>query len=241
MSVESEDGITLSRRRFVGRLVVLIGAILYFNTQTLAAFAKMRRLLSPDTDLGNLIYENPADLDIRELPLTPLSKFGVSGTDKHLVDLDTWFLGVGGLIRNPKNFSYGELKKCPQFERKVLLICPGSFSYVGLWQGFSLWDLLVQCGISSNATHIIIKGPLEKYRKVVRFPLDDIKTNKVFLAYAVNNQNLPREHGFPLRVVARDHVGAQWIKYVYRVEAVYRTETSKEKIPAESKGSGFFP
>ena len=30
---------------------------------------------------------------------------------------------------------------------------------------------------------------------------------------------LPRKHGFPLRVVAEDHYGSVWIKYVHKVEA----------------------
>ena len=38
--------------------------------------------------------------------------------------------------------------------------------------------------------------------------------NKVFLAYEVNGQRLPQKHGFPLRVVAEDHYGFQWVKYV---------------------------
>jgi DMSO/TMAO reductase YedYZ molybdopterin-dependent catalytic subunit len=31
---------------------------------------------------------------------------------------------------------------------------------------------------------------------------------------------LPQKHGFPLRLVAEDHYGARWVKYVDRITAV---------------------
>ena len=35
----------------------------------------------------------------------------------------------------------------------------------------------------------------------------------------MNGQSLPQKHGFPLRLVAPDRYGSDWIKYVYKVEA----------------------
>jgi sulfoxide reductase catalytic subunit YedY len=37
---------------------------------------------------------------------------------------------------------------------------------------------------------------------------------KIFLAYRVNGQELPKKHGFPLRLVYEDAYGSEWIKYV---------------------------
>ena len=45
----------------------------------------------------------------------------------------------------------------------------------------------------------------------------DILSDKVFLAYEVNGKALPRKHGFPLRVVAEDHYGSEWVKYVDKI------------------------
>ncbi len=47
---------------------------------------------------------------------------------------------------------------------------------------------------------------------------------KIFLAYEVNGQVLPRKHGFPCRVVAEDHYGSVWVKFVHQIEA-FRVES----------------
>jgi len=44
------------------------------------------------------------------------------------------------------------------------------------------------------------------------------QSDKVFLAYEVNGKPLPQRHGFPLRAVAEDSFGYDWVKYVYKVE-----------------------
>jgi len=233
----------LQRRRFNGWLIGftgLLGYSLLCGNGAKRVWAAVRhRRLAPDTDLGNLIYEDPADLDIQDLPVSKLNNFGVSGTDDHLADLTKWHLQVDGLVHRPHKHSYAELKALPRLERKVLLICPGTFAYVGNWQGFSLWDLLRQCGIDDKATHVDVMGPPGKYRKVERFPLEEVRENLVFLALGVNGQPLPRKHGFPLRLVAGSHVGAEWVKFVYGVHVVFSRETVQEKGPAA--GSAFFP
>ena len=70
----------------------------------------------------------------------------------------------------------------------------------------------------SGITHVTFRGPEGRYAKVERFSIDEIISQKVFLAYQVNGQVLPQKHGFPLRVVAEDHYGSEWVKFVHRVE-----------------------
>ena len=105
----------------------------------------------------------------------------------------------------------------------MLLICPGFFSNHGRWKGISVTQLLKLAQPESGITHVTFRGPPGRYEKTERFPLEAINTDKVFLAYQVNGQMLPRKHGFPLRLVAEDHYGSQWVKYVHEVEA-YKVE-----------------
>jgi sulfoxide reductase catalytic subunit YedY len=49
--------------------------------------------------------------------------------------------------------------------------------------------------------------------------VEDVLSDRVFLAYGVNGKPLPERHGFPLRLVAEGYYGYDWIKYVYRITA----------------------
>jgi len=234
------SGRPIYRRRFIGGLGRFLAGLLFFGSGAFKVAAETRpRILSADTDLSNLLYEDPTDLDGHELPISRLDQFGVGGTDDHIVDMDTWRLQIAGLIQKPFSLSYSQLSDLPLLERKVLLICPGTFAYVAKWQGFSLWDLLRQNGLSPQANYVDVMGPPEEYRKVERFSLKEIKKGRIFLATRVNGRTLPLQHGFPLRLVAEGHIGADWIKYVYRIEAVQDKETKPERT--KSKESAFFP
>ena len=71
----------------------------------------------------------------------------------------------------------------------------------------------------SGVTDITFSGPDGTYEKTGQFPIEDIFSDKVFLAYSVDDSVLPKKHGFPLRVVAEDYYGGDWVKYVYKVTA----------------------
>jgi len=66
-------------------------------------------------------------------------------------------------------------------------------------------------------THVTFFAPADTGGNRERFPLADILSNRVCLAYGVNRETLPIQHGFPLRVVAEGHYVSAWIKYVNRV------------------------
>ena len=73
--------------------------------------------------------------------------------------------------------------------------------------------------INPDATQVSFSGPEGNYEKSERFPMEDILSGKVFLAYRVNDQGLPRKAGFPLRIVAEGYYGGHWLKYVYKITA----------------------
>ena len=139
------------------------------------------------------------------------------GISDHKVNLDKWRLEVTGRVKRPFRLTYAEILGLPSIEKNVLLICPGFFANHGRWKGISMKALLEKAAVEKDATHVIFSGPKGPYEKVERFPIEDLLPNKVFLAYGVNGQALPKKHGFPLRVVARDYYGDEWVKYVYKM------------------------
>ena len=84
-------------------------------------------------------------------------------------------------------------------------------------------ELLSLAGAEEGITHISFRGPAGRHAKRQRFAFREIVSNKIFLAYQVNGKVLPIKHGFPLRVVAEDHYGDEWVKYVHKIE-FHRTQ-----------------
>jgi sulfoxide reductase catalytic subunit YedY len=203
------------------------GMILGLNTLgslIVRAYAKTRRIILPkETRMTSLIDQNPADLDSRHLEVIPLNEFETMGLTDHAEDINTWRLKITGKVQQPLALSYTQVIELPAIEKKVLLICPGFFANHGRWTGISVTQLLKLAQPDPGITHVTFRGPPGRYEKTERFPIAAINADKVFLAYQVNGQTLPRKHGFPLRLVAEDHYGSQWVKYVHAVEA-YKVE-----------------
>ncbi len=188
------------------------------------AYAQTKRIILPrGTKMTSLVDQNPADLDNRHLEVIPLTEFETMGLTDHEEDINAWRLKITGKVQKPLALSYDQVLELPAIERRVLLICPGFFANHGRWEGISVAQLLKLAQSEPGITHVTFRGPPGRYEKTERFPIAEITAHKVFLAYRVNGQTLPRKHGFPLRLVAEDHYGSQWVKYVHEVEA-FRVE-----------------
>lgn len=204
--------------KFLSGLGVFFSAIGIWLTK---AYAKTKRILVPKgTDLSALRSDNPASLDARNLEVLPLKDFQTMGLTDHEVDLKSWQLLIEGNVATPSRLSYSKIREFPAIERNVLMICPGIFVNHGRWKGISMMTTLNLAQMKADTTHISVYGPQGSYEKVERFPIADIRSDKVFLAYQVNGQRLPQKHGFPLRIVAEDYYGDEWVKYVYKIEAL---------------------
>lgn len=211
-----------TRRAFIKSAIRVSSGIAIFCTPlTLMVrrlYAKTKKIILPKgTKRETLVDKNPAELDPRNLPITPLKEFGKMGLAEHGINLNEWRLEIEGHVKKPLKFSYEEIRKLPSMRRKVLLICPGYFANHGDWEGISFSEIFKECHAENGITHVTVKGPLGPYVKTERFKIEDIVSNRVFLAYKVNGEVLPERHGFPLRIVAEDHYGYEWVKFVEKV------------------------
>jgi DMSO/TMAO reductase YedYZ molybdopterin-dependent catalytic subunit len=212
------------RRQFIKRMLgFFAGMGVLFNplvTGLRLVWAKAKKNILPKgTRMETLVGKNPADLDTQNLDLTPLQEFETMGLDDHHVNLNTWQLEIGGNVQRPLKLTYSQIAQMPSIERNVLLICPGFFAYHARWKGISVAKLLETAQMGTGVTQVAFSGPQGTYEKTERFPIEDIRSDKVFLAYNVNDKALPEKHGFPLRVVAEDYYGGEWVKYVYKITA----------------------
>ncbi len=177
-----------------------------------------KTILPKGTKRESLIGKNPAELDTRNLDITPLKEFQTMGTTENKIALDKWRLEVTGRVRKPLILTYSQVLALPSNEKEVLLICPGFFANNGVWKGILMGELFQNAGLEGVAKEVTFTASEGGYERTEKFPIEEVLSGKVFLAYEVNGVPLPEKHGDPLRVVAEGHYGSHWTKYVEKVK-----------------------
>jgi DMSO/TMAO reductase YedYZ molybdopterin-dependent catalytic subunit len=122
---------------------------------------------------------------------------------------------VDGLVNNPLSLSYEALLGYPTVTDVVLLICRSTFADNAQWTGVPVVRILTAAGVKPQASQVTFHG-LDGYEQTLQ--LKEILGDGVFLAHAVDAQTLPKEHGYPLRLVVTGKYGFNWVKWVDRIE-----------------------
>ncbi|MBN1862557.1 MAG: molybdopterin-dependent oxidoreductase [Dehalococcoidales bacterium] len=158
---------------------------------------------------GEEKYSNPPRA------VTATEDLHLTGSPPEAVDIAAYRLEIDGLVESPLSLNYEDILAYPAVTEVVLLICPGVFQDNAEWTGVPVWRLLEDAGLKAEATRVVFHA--DSYTATL--PLDEITGNdSIFLAHTVNEETLPLEHGYPLRLVAEDELGYNWVKWVDRLE-----------------------
>jgi len=181
----------------------------------LNASGSERMKLAPDTPDSAIISMHPKEIDPSLLPLDSIENLHTTGRPRQ-VDIEVWQLEIkGAKVKNPISLSYEELSRMEMVKKKVILICPGVFVDYAEWEGVPLSAILEKAGIEADYGSIIFHG-LDGYSSELSW--EETQNNLLFLALKVNGETLPREHGFPVRLVAEDILGGRWVKWISSIE-----------------------
>lgn len=124
-----------------------------------------------------------------------------------------WQLTISGAVTQPLSFSYAHIRALPTKTEIATLDCTGGWYTVQEWQGVSLGDLLAQAGVLDSADSITVRA-VSGYAR--RFTLAEAR--RYLLAWGVAGEPLNHGHGFPLRLVASDKRGVEWVKWITHIE-----------------------
>src|SRR4030042_2517945 len=207
---------SLFKKSFLGILLGFVANVTMPWKWILESWAQVKKLLPKGFPRDKMAEMDPAEIDNRNLEIDSLDQFGTMGPTDISIDLGTYRLKVTGEVKHQLSLSYDEILQLPPITENVLLICPGFFSNHGRWTGVHLRDLMEKAQPKEGAMFLDIKGR----GKEIRIRLENIFLKKIFLAYRVNGEMLPKKHGFPLRLVYEDVYGSDWIKYVEEIVVV---------------------
>ena len=115
-----------------------------------------------------------------------------------------WSLTVGGRVDRTITLTYDQLLARPSIERYVTLACVsngvgGDLVGNARWQGVRLADLLAEAGAHDDAD-LVVGVATDGF--TAGFPRSVLADGRdAMVAYAMNGEPLPAEHGFPARLV----------------------------------------
>jgi sulfane dehydrogenase subunit SoxC len=213
----------------------------------------------PDISLDELqlaVRNHSLPLEALLYPITPIGlHYLLTHFDIPRVDPSDWRLVVAGQVRDPLTFTLDDIKRRPAVTRAVTLECAGNgranlsprpvsqpwlFEAVGTaeWTGTPLRPLLDAAGLLDGALEVVftgldrgVQGGIEQqYERSLT--LADATRDEVFLAYAVNGQPLPPQHGFPLRLVVPGWYGMTHVKWLRSITVVNRPFRGYQQEPA---------
>jgi DMSO/TMAO reductase YedYZ molybdopterin-dependent catalytic subunit len=132
------------------------------------------------------------------------------------VDLSTYVLSVTGLVSKPATYTYDQVISNETTYTKVVQIdCVEGWSVKLLWEGVLLSDLIDKSQPRPGAVTVVFRA-VDGYS--TSLPLAYIRSSHILLAYKTNGIRIPDERGFPFMVVAEDHWGYKWAKWVTAIE-----------------------
>ena len=131
------------------------------------------------------------------------------------VDLNTYHLKVSGLVDQPMEWNYEELRCLPKVTVKASLVCPGYFIDETTWSGVPIATLLDAAKVKKTARQIVM---VSADGHLTYVSIEDALNEHNFLAYEWLDQPVPVLHGFPLRAVFPQLAGSAWAKWLVEIK-----------------------
>jgi DMSO/TMAO reductase YedYZ molybdopterin-dependent catalytic subunit len=153
------------------------------------------------------------------------------------VDPGTWTLEAGGRVARPRRFTLDDIRARPSETIAVTMECAGNgrallaprplsqpwlYEAVGTarWTGAPLGALLEDLGMEDSAVDVVfrgldrgVEGGVEQFYERA-LSADEARRPDVLLAYEMNGEPLPPQHGAPLRLVVPGWYGMTSVKWL---------------------------
>ena len=125
------------------------------------------------------------------------------------IDVAAWRMRISGDVRSPGAIGYEELLGLPSMERRAVLDCTGGWWTEQRWRGVTLAELLARYGVRASAQRIDVVSVTGH-----AWSFSMAEADRLLIATHVGDETLTVGHGYPARLIAPDHRGFQWIKWV---------------------------
>ncbi|MGB3682937.1 MAG: sulfite oxidase [Rubrobacteraceae bacterium] len=195
-------------------------------------------------EVGLALRNHGMHLEGLRYPVTPVGMhYLLIHFDIPHIDPATYKLPVTGRVGNPLELSLEDIKSRPRVTMPVMMECGGNGrahlspraisapwrdEAVGCaeWTGTPLRPILEESGLLDDAVEVVFTGHDRGVDQGVEhdygrsLTVDDALNGEGLLAYEMNGQPLPPQHGSPLRLIVPDWYGMASVKWLKEIRAV---------------------
>ena len=129
------------------------------------------------------------------------------------LDAAAWRLRIGGRVTTALTLDLARLTELGTVEQEAILDCTSGWAMRTRWRGTSLRAVLSAAGADPDATRVTVRSVTGWMVRLSPEELDD-----ALLATHVAGEPLPAANGSPVRLVAPQRRGLDWIKWVERID-----------------------
>ena len=168
--------------------------------------------------------------------VTPNDRFFIRTSYPDLIDpTQPWRITIGGLAGAPVALALPDLQRRMSPMGVHLIECAGNANpndfglmSAATWSGVRLTDVLTDVERRPAHRRLLVSGADAHSRASQRsspgaswiFTLDELSASGAFLALEMNGERLPRDQGFPVRLVVPGWYGCASIKWVNEIRFV---------------------
>jgi DMSO/TMAO reductase YedYZ molybdopterin-dependent catalytic subunit len=133
-------------------------------------------------------------------------------------------LEVSGLVQRPLSLSLAELRALPKQEQTTLHHCIQGWTSIGRWGGVPMREILDRCRPLPGARYLVFhsfgmhEDSGKPYYECVALKIGEHP--QTILAYELNGEPLPVQHGAPVRVRFETKLGFKMVKFLRSIDVV---------------------
>lgn len=224
------DAVRRSRRRFIVRGAAAMGGFVIGGAATLRFLAGKLPMDVEITAADLPFVQPPADPDFPEVvglssEITANHEFYTVDINflKPNIDHSAWTLRIQGEVDAPYTLDYPHLQHDFEvIEMAHTLTCisnevGGDLISTAVWRGVRLKDVLDRAKMRGGIVDIVFRAA-EGYSDSI--PVTKALEETTLVVFGMNGVALPRDHGFPARIIVPGIYGMKNVKWLTEIEAV---------------------
>jgi DMSO/TMAO reductase YedYZ molybdopterin-dependent catalytic subunit len=133
-----------------------------------------------------------------------------------------WRLSIVGEVQNPVALKFQDLMNLKQVDLTCDVHCVTGWTLLdSRWRGIHMQTIMELVRVKKRAAFIVFEAPGDYSSSI---PLSAARKENVLLAHSFSDQNLPPEHGAPLRGLVPDRYFYKSVKWLERIRFVAEDE-----------------